>query len=241
MVKITSNKNIEKKEMLHFRHELKYDIGMSEYYQLIPRIRAVMKRDGNVGKDGTYRIQSVYFDNYRDKALKEKTVGIQKREKFRIRWYNDNTEFIKLEKKMKINDLCLKYSAAITESDLMKILEGDTEWMINHDDSLVRELYTKEKIQQLRPRVIVSYLREPYIYEAGNVRITFDSDIRSSLYHPLTDKNLGSLIDARLEPGRMIMEVKYDAYLPSVISDFLQIGDIRQNAFSKYGICRRFG
>ena len=105
VIKITVNTNDKKKEELHFRHELKYDIGMSEYYQLIPRIRAVMKRDGNVGKDGTYRIQSVYFDNYRDKALKEKTVGIQKREKFRIRWYNDNTEFIKLEKKMKINNL----------------------------------------------------------------------------------------------------------------------------------------
>lgn len=228
-------------EELHFRHELKYDIGLSEYYQLIPRIRAVMKQDENVGSDGIYRIQSIYFDNYRDKALREKTVGIQKREKFRIRWYNDDIGCIKLEKKMKINDLCLKYSAAITETELIQILEGDTEWMILSEDPLIRELYMKEKTQQLKPRVIVSYEREPYIYEAGNVRVTFDSDIRSSLYHPLSGLNPASLIDARMEPGRMIMEVKYDAYLPAVISDLLQIGYIRQNAFSKYGICRRFG
>lgn len=137
--------------------------------------------------------------------------------------------------------MCLKYSATITETEFLRILEGDTEWMISCDDSLIRELYIKEKTQQLKPRVIVSYDREPYVYEAGNVRVTFDSDIRSSLYQPLTDMDSEGLIDARMEPGRMIMEVKYDSYLPMVISDLLQIGYIRQSAFSKYGICRRFG
>ena len=38
------------------------------------------------------------------------------------------------------------------------------------------------KTQQLRPRVLVSYVREPYVYAAGNVRVTFDSNIRTSLF-----------------------------------------------------------
>ncbi len=226
---------------IHYRHEIKYDIGRAEYMQLIPRLKAVMKKDSYVGEDGVYRIQSVYFDNYQDKALREKTEGIQKREKFRIRWYNDDFSRIKLEKKMKINDLCLKYSAGISEQEFIQIMEGDMEWMRFCQNPLVQELYIKQKSQLLRPKIIVTYTREPYIYGPGNVRITFDSDIRTSMYHPLSEGAKTTLVDARMEPGRMILEVKYDEYLPSVIFDILQMGSIRQNAFSKYGICRRFG
>lgn len=225
----------------HYRHELKYDIGISEYLQLVPRLRTVMHRDSNARDNGFYRVQSVYFDNYHDKVLQEKTGGIQKREKFRIRWYNDDFSRIMLEKKMKINNLCLKCSADLSEKEFAQTMNGDTGWMIFNENPLIRELYMKEKSQLLKPRVIVSYTREPYIYGPGNVRITFDSDIRTSLYHPLSEGRETPLIDARMEQGRMILEVKYDAFLPSVISDILQMGNIRQGAFSKYGICRRFG
>ena len=88
---------------------------------------------------------------------------------------------------------------------------------------------------------MVSYIREPYVYEAGNVRVTFDSQIRTSLFHrELLEKNPYD-ISAQNHLGEMILEVKYDAFLPAVIVDLLQIGGIRQQAFSKYGACRRFG
>lgn len=225
----------------HYRHELKYDIGISEYLQLIPRIRTVMHKDLNTGDDGLYRIKSAYFDNYHDKALREKIEGIQKREKFRLRWYNDDFSWIMLEKKMKFNDLCLKYSVGLSEKEFIQIMNGDIEWMRFNKNLLIQELYIKEKCQLLRPKVIVSYTREPYIYEPGNVRITFDSDLRTSLHHPLSEGSETPLVDARMEQGKIILEVKYDDFLPSVISDILQLGNIRQSAFSKYGICRRFG
>lgn len=231
----------KKEKKLQYRHELKYDIGISEYLQLVPRLQAVMKRDPNVGEQGLYRIQSVYCDNYKDKALQEKINGIQKREKFRIRWYNDDLSLIKLEKKMKINNLCLKCSASLTEKEFSQIMNGDIGWMRTHDNQLIQEFYFKEKSQLIRPRVMVSYTREPFIYGPGNVRITFDSDIRTSLYHPFSEGIESTLVDARMEPGHIILEVKYDAFLPDVIANILQMGNIRQSAFSKYGICRRFG
>lgn len=73
------------------------------------------------------------------------------------------------------------------------------------------------KTQQLRPRVLVSYVREPYVYAAGNVRVTFDSNIRTS---PFQREFLnGALPDiiATDAPGDIILEVKYDAFLPEVI------------------------
>ena len=73
------------------------------------------------------------------------------------------------------------------------------------------------KTQQLRPRVLVSYVREPYVYAAGNVRVTFDSNIRTSLFQrDFLDGALPDII-ATDAPGDIILEVKYDAFLPEII------------------------
>ena len=225
----------------HYRHELKYAVSYGDYLALRGRLRALMRPDPHVGPDGCYRIRSIYFDNIDDKALREKVNGVAKREKFRIRYYNDDLSFITLEKKMKIKDLCLKYDARITEEECRRILRGDLEFMKTHPEELVRELYAKMSYQGLRPRVLVSYLREPFIYDAGNVRVTFDSQIRGSLFSKdfLSEKHPD--ISATDTPGDMFLEVKFDAFLPGVIQDAIQLNSVRQEAFSKYGACRRYG
>lgn len=224
-----------------YRHELKYQISMSDYLAIRQRLRPVMKVDSHAGTDGRYRVRSIYFDNADDKALREKINGVQKREKFRIRYYNDDFSFITLEKKIKNNNLCMKIDATITKNEYSAILEGKTEWMMAHPSELVRELYCKMKSQQLRPKVLVSYIREPYIYEAGNVRVTFDSKIRTSGYHREFLEPTVQDISATDELGDIILEVKYDAFLPEIIADLIQTEGIRQQAFSKYSVCRRFG
>ena len=225
----------------NYRHELKYQITPADHLALRQRLRAVMQQDPHTGADGRYTIRSVYFDNYRDKALREKVDGVQRREKFRIRYYNDDRSFITLEKKLKHNELCMKEDALLTAEDYRRLLQAPGPWMLEHPQPLVRELYCKMKTQQLRPRVLVSYVREPYIYEAGNVRVTFDFNIRTSLF--AQDFSGGTVPDIRATdaPGDIILEVKYDAFLPEPIRALLQTGALRQQAFSKYGACRRFG
>ena len=225
----------------HYRHELKFQIPYADYTAMRRRLRLVMQADPHTSADGFYRIRSIYFDNSDDKALREKVDGISKREKFRIRYYNDDFSFITLEKKMKIDNLCLKYDAPITEEACRKILSGDLEWMKTDGQELVRELYAKMKYQRLRPRVLVSYLREPYIYKAGNVRVTFDSEIRTTLFQQEFLTKQVSDISATDTPQDRILEVKFDAFLPEIIQDLVQVPGIRQQAFSKYGACRRFG
>ena len=153
-----------------YRHELKYQISPADHHALRQRLRAVMKRDPHTRADGLYTIRSVYFDNYGDKALREKVYGVQKREKFRIRYYNDDLSFITLEKKIKHNDLCMKIDAPLTVEEYRRILQEPGTWMLEHPQPLVRELCCKMKTQQLRPRVLVSYVREPYVYAAGSVK-----------------------------------------------------------------------
>ena len=224
-----------------YRHELKYQISYIDYLSLRSRLMAVMKKDRHVTEYGTYVIISIYFDNSDDKALKEKIDGVNKREKFRIRYYNDDHSFISLEKKMKINNLCQKFDVQISEDQCRKILDGDIDWMKDDENELIKEFYAKMKYQSLRPKVLVSYLREPYVYEAGNVRITFDSRIRTSMFHQKFLEDSVYDISATETPQDMIFEVKYDEFLPQVIQDLIQIKGIRQGAFSKYGACRIYG
>ena len=146
-----------------------------------------------------------------------------------------------LEKKIKYNALCQKLEAPLTQEECRSILDGPAEWMLYHPSELVRELYCKLRCQQLRPRVLASYVREPFVCAAGNVRVTFDSEIRTTLFHRAFLEPEVWDISACDSPQDALLEVKYDAYLPDAITCALQLGTLRQQAFSKYGACRRFG
>lgn len=230
----------EMEEKGNYRHELKYEIGFTEYLTLRNRLNRFMPRDEHGDREGRYRIHSIYFDNYADKALREKRNGVPSREKFRIRYYNRDLSHITLEKKRKEKGLCLKYGAAVTEEECRLLLAGELSWMREHTAGLVRELYAKMRFQALRPKVLVSYEREAYVYGAGNVRVTFDSDLRTTLS---PGDFLGSDrrgISAMDYPEGRILEIKYDAFLPETIRRIVQTGGIRQQAYSKYAACRRF-
>ena len=225
---------------LKLRHELKFYIDYSDYLAIRTRLRAIAKLDPNVSEDGTYFIRSLYFDNYRDKALREKIDGVNVREKFRIRYYNHDTSRITLEKKSKIHGMCKKVQTPVSIEQCQALVDGDLSRIKDSNDPLLIELYRKMLDQRIIPRVIVDYIREPYIYEYGNVRITFDSKIRTGLYSKQFLSSDVPMIDAG-DNGTIIMEVKFDEYLPEVIQLAVQIGNRSQTAFSKYAACRMYG
>ena len=225
---------------LVLRHELKHHINYLDYIAIKNRLQAVAQPDANVGENGTYQIRSLYFDNYQDKALREKIDGVNKREKFRIRYYNDDFTYIKLEKKSKIYGLCNKLSATITKEECERIIAGDLEWMRESKQALILELYAKMKYQQLRPKTIVEYTREPFIYPTGNVRITFDSKVRTGI-SSTNFFDLEAPTIAANEENITILEVKYDHFLPEIIENCIQMRDRRTSAFSKYVACRLYG
>lgn len=223
---------------MDFRHEWKHEINYSDMVVLRQRLKAVMKPDENA-VNGKYFIRSLYFDNISDKALREKIDGVNCREKFRIRYYNGDTSLIHLEKKSKINGLGNKQSANLSAEEAQKIVDGDLNWMADCDRPLVQELYSKMKSQGLRPKTIVDYTREPFVFSAGNVRVTLDYDIRTGLY--CTDFLNPDCITIPAGNAPIILEVKWDEFLPSVIRDIVQLESRRTAAFSKYAACRIYG
>lgn len=223
-----------------YRHEYKHTINLLDYHALRQRIRMAARVDSNAGADGRYHIRSLYFDNDEDKALREKIEGLPNREKFRIRLYNMDDALIRLEKKSKISGLCNKQSATLTREQARRILEGDILWMAESGEALLVELYGKFHVQRLKPRTLVDYWREAYSFPYGNVRVTFDSEIRTGLYSTgLFDRDIPTLGVA--EPGALLLEVKYDRFLPDIIRDLVQTNTRRTQAFSKYAACRIYG
>ena len=221
------------------RHELKHYINALDYAQLRTRLHVVAKPDGHTGESGGYEVRSLYFDNYTDKAVTEKMSGLGRREKFRLRYYDGDTSFIRLERKSKANRLAYKEQAAVTAGECTAILAGNFSCLLTDEtlseQALRMELYTKIRYQNLRPKSIVDYHREAYTYRAGNVRITFDSNIRTS-----------NSVAGFLDPGLVtipaanviVLEIKYDGFIPDIIRDILQIGSRNQTEFSKYVAAR---
>ena len=223
---------------MKYRHEWKHEISYGDMLVLRQRLSSVMKRDIHA-IDGKYLIRSLYFDNASDKALREKVDGVNIREKFRIRYYNNDTSLIHLEKKSKVNGLCLKDSVALSFEQAQAITNGDYGWMIASGVPLIQELYSKMMSQGLRPKTIVDYLREPFVFAPGNVRVTLDYNIRTGMN--CIDFLNSNCVTVPAGDAPIILEVKWDEYLPDIIRDAVQLRGCRVGAFSKYAVCRIYG
>lgn len=220
---------------MKYRQERKHEIGYGDLLVLRQRLQAIAKYDRHT-TDGKYEVRSLYFDNISDKALREKTDGVNNREKFRIRFYNRDASMIRLEKKSKTGGFCRKESVLLNREQTQAIVEGGFDWMIQSKEPLLCELYSKIMSQGLRPKTIVDYTREPFVFAPGNVRVTLDYNIRTGLLDIdfLNPKSI--TVPAGNAP--VILEVKWDHYLPDVIRDAVQLKNSRVGSFSKYAACR---
>lgn len=223
--------------MSEFRHEWKHEISYADLLVIRTRMRAVARPDPHA-VNGRYLIRSLYFDSPNDRALRDKLDGVSIREKFRIRYYNHDLSVIHLEKKSKYASLGTKDQAGLSAEEAQSIVDGEIHWMEKSPQPLIRELHGKMVSEGLRPKVIVDYTREPFIFDAGNVRVTLDYNIRTGLRNTDFLNQEAVTIPASEHP--IILEVKWDEYLPGIIRDAVQLPNRRAGAFSKYASCRMY-
>ncbi len=222
-----------------YRHEFKYLCSYGELMMLKVRLQGLVSLDTHVGESGVYNIRSLYFDDIYDTCYRENEAGTDPREKFRIRIYDHSSERISLELKRKVRGKTQKLSCLLTEEQCRGLMEGEIPVLQENSPALLRKLCLLMQTRHMRPKVIVEYERVPYVYPHGNIRITMDENISAS---NRTDRFLERQIPLRpiLEAGQHILEVKYDEYLPDGIYRTIQSGNLRQTAFSKYYLCRRY-
>lgn len=220
-----------------YRHELKFKISNSAAEVLKQKLSLILKKDKNAYySDGSYLIKSLYFDDLDSTSYYEKMDGVLYRKKYRIRIYNNNDEFIRLEKKMKHNTYTAKEQILISKDIYSKILNGKLD-EIDSPTGLLGEFITNSKTKHLVPSVIVLYHRIAFTYPISEVRITFDSHIQSGLYnYDLFDKEV-PMYDVS-EPGKQVLEVKFNEVLPLHIANILNDIPSCKEAVSKFAICR---
>lgn len=222
-----------------YRHEYKYKVDSCQAALLEVRAAAILQRDSHVEESDSYIVKSLYFDDYQDSGFWDNEDGYNVRSKFRIRYYDNKTDYIRLEKKSKRNGMTRKESCIITEEMCRSFMAGQIPQVREDMPQIMKELFTEMRLRNLIPKVIVVYERIPYIYNTGNVRITFDRNIASS-----NDINHFLDADVVLRPvmskGESLMEVKWDEVLPEYICHYLALDEIQWTSFSKYYYCRKY-
>ena len=223
---------------MEYRHEVKHLITRADAQAIRNNMTAVASPDPHAGPDGSYTIRSLYFDDYRNTALWEKLDGVNRRRKFRIRYYNGDLSFIMLECKIKRDGVGCKLQERLAQDELGRIMSGDISWMAASGRPLLVDLYVEMKTKGLRPRCVVEYMRIPFVYGPGNVRVTIDWNIRTGPAAQFADPEG---LTYPVEGNPMILEVKWDEYLPNIIRRATALRSRGQGAFSKYAACRVYG
>lgn len=216
-----------------YRHELKFLINYADRALIASRLSALLRRDSHVNERGFYTVRSLYFDDYTNTAYNEKLSGGLDRQKFRMRIYNNSDALIQLERKTKRASYTDKQTTPITRRLAEDILCGDYDALLRSPDPLCQVYYHELRSKYLRPRVIIDYEREPFVMAAGTVRITFDMHVRAAMgAHGMFDPRLAAI--ELLEPGLLVMEVKYTEFLPSLVQRALPQRAADFTALSKY-------
>ncbi len=224
-----------------YRHELKYVISEGEHHLLSTRIKACLRQDYHASiNGGEYFIRSLYFDDPFDSAIWEKSMGVSSRDKFRIRIYNLSDSAIKLERKHKEGQYIKKDSVSLSRADCDSILHGNIECLRFNENPMAMQFYGIFKANYLKPKVLVDYTREPYVFPDEEVRITFDKNVRTAMRN--TDLFNPHLVTYPVSELRncMILEVKFNRELPEYVQQLLTLGSAERTAASKYVFCRQY-
>lgn len=219
-----------------YRHEKKYTLTWSEFQIINGKLKHLLKLDSNCPQEG-YEVKSLYFDNPYDYALGQKVDGTEVRHKYRIRVYNNDFSYLKLEKKSKYNVMTNKESVYLTEEEAKKIVDGDIQFLEDKDDDLFTNFYYKLKHEMYKAKVIVKYTRIAYVYPVSNLRITFDCMIKKSQSSEKFFTKDNNYMKA-YKANEVIMEVKFDHVLPVFVRDVIQSPNVMASASSKYVAAR---
>ena len=221
------------------RHEYKFLISKADAELLKLRLPHIMERDPHAGESGRYTIRSLYFDDLNAAAYYEKVDGIDSRTKYRIRFYNYDGSVIKLEKKEKLGNLTRKTAQTITKKDARALEYALSQGCPDNPEGLTDELRIACMSRGLRPKVLVDYDRTPFLCNSGNTRITIDENLRTRPYiaHLFASPRAMTPV---LEPDQVILEVKFDDFLPGYLADALADIPKVNMAISKFAMCMSF-
>jgi len=221
---------------MEYRVENKYLVTEADIAILTSRLKSVMQQDVHQVGD-SYEIRSLYFDDFMDRCMDENESGVDQREKYRIRIYDPQGDVIHLEIKEKQRGLTHKSACNLRRDEAEALINGEMPLAMDQRKPL-NKLQMHMRCSLMEPKVIIAYERTAFVHPVGNVRVTFDRNIMASRICDDFFEDRVSGLTAILPEGLHVLEVKYDEFLPDFIAQQLEIGNLRQTAFSKYYLGR---
>ena len=220
--------------MKKYRNEWKYCCTEQELLGVEERAKGVLQLDSHAAEDGVYKVHSLYFDNASYYCARTTEMGLGNRFKYRIRYYGDYPEILRLERKEKKNGRCRKESCLINMYEYECILDGRIEEVFwNTQNEVLKKFCADIWKKGLMPKVIIDYERVAYVEEITNIRVTLDKNITASgNVERFLDRDY--MTEPLLEKGKHVLEVKFDEILPGYIKKVIYIDTLQQTSFSKY-------
>jgi SPX domain protein involved in polyphosphate accumulation len=235
------------------RYEYKFLISAAEAADIGARLAGAMSHDKNYAEKD-YFIRSLYFDDRSYSAYYDKVNGVEHREKFRIRFYNNDPSYITFERKLKHGIKVEKSQFNITEADARQIISGDFSVLAKFisgntggesggavsnsgntaGGNLPSDIYAKFA-RGFLPSAVTDYEREAFTHPASRTRVTLDKNLRALLSFNIFDDNISLPIYDNVD---VILEVKFDTFLPEFIKRLLPRNIGQPLAISKYCLCR---
>tara|TARA_Y100000816_G_scaffold194241_1_gene141868 strand:- start:52 stop:690 length:639 start_codon:yes stop_codon:yes gene_type:complete len=164
-------------------------------------------------------VNSLYFDDLNFSSYKDNVDGNTHRLKTRIRWYNDNSDFINLEIKNKNGFLGWK------DTIKLKNIYNIEENIRNYSNSQLENNLKKILKKNMFPIIKTKYLREYYEYGHGNIRATIDTQVEFFSIK----KNF------KINFDKEIMEFKYPVSNDQLFREcIIPKNNFRFQKFSKY-------
>jgi len=218
-----------------YRNEIKFFINSYQKRNMANKLRTICQRDSFSDADGGYLVSSLYFDDYVQSALYDKLNGFNDRKKFRLRIYNHQADVIKLERKIKKGIVIEKSNVTLSMDEYQSLINGDIYFLKGKDDRVAKDFYLCYQTKRLRPRVVVEYRREAFIFHYGDVRITYDSFLKAGVFK--NDLFSNGYLVAAIPNEQIILEVKYSGYFPDVIRNLIQTNNLQWQSSSKFVMC----
>lgn len=165
---------------MQYRTEWKYISDDCYLLQIENKLSKVLRLDSHT-RNNKYVIHSLYFDDIENSCMFDNDAGLGKRFKYRIRYYDDDLNYIVLERKEKYNSLGRKLSSRISREQFDNIVNGNiSEVFWNTQNELLKKFCIDIQTRMFKPKVIIDYERTAYVEPITNVRITFDKNISCS-------------------------------------------------------------
>jgi len=224
------------------RFELKYLITEDSALMVRDFVRSYLDFDEySVGKPNySYPVHSLYLDSDDLRLYWETINGNKNRYKLRLRYYSTQADApVFFEIKRRVNNCIMKQRGGVRLDSVPLLLQGH----LPQPDHLVSKspnhLSALQNFSQLansifaKPKVHIFYMREAYVSDDDQVRVTIDRKVYG-------EANLDYSIKTEMQepalcyPKLVILELKFTNRFPDWFRELVRVFGVMQCGAAKY-------